>query len=450
MRLKNFAIILVLGAISVSFNAAAQSFTKVDKDGREFEDYNRDANGKIIRGAYLTNEWYDNWVFGLSGGVQTLIAPQNDGIGFTPQVEFDVTKWVTPSIAARLGIYGGPLKEKRPAEYLPNHSQLVNIDGYNMFRQTFGFHVDLMWSLSNAFGGYKESRLWNFTPYISGGYLRLADSQNPFFAVQSEMPYYFDREFTFSVGLLNKIRLTNHLSATIDLRDNGFGTSYHTVGKGVGLAHNLSATAGLAYTIHKWYWDRHATSVRGYKSDIASANAALDAVRDQNAKLAREKDELAREKDALAGQNSLLQQQAAAAAAAGKDKSFAAYLAERELANNPGDELLIRILKAGCVLFYEINKDTLNETESLHLMQYVQEMHEIDPNHVFYLTGSADEGTGNFKINSRLSKNRAENVKKVLMRKYGIPESQIVIKTPIISNSHEDGRLDRCVLIEDE
>lgn len=57
---------------------------------------------------------------------------------------------------------------------------------------------------------------------------------------------------------------------------------------------------------------------------------------------------------------------------------------------------------------------------------------------------------GNTKINTRLSSQRAENVKKILMDKYNVPASQIVIKSTLISDAHEDGRLDRCVLIENK
>ncbi|MBP9986957.1 MAG: OmpA family protein, partial [Bacteroidales bacterium] len=69
---------------------------------------------------------------------------------------------------------------------------------------------------------------------------------------------------------------------------------------------------------------------------------------------------------------------------------------------------------------------------------------------VFYLTGSADNGTGSFERNSFLSTNRVNRVKTYLKNKFGIPENRIVIKAAIVSDKHEDGRLDRCVLFENE
>ena len=36
------------------------------------ENGNRDENGKIVRGPYLTNKFGDNWFIGVAGGVNIL------------------------------------------------------------------------------------------------------------------------------------------------------------------------------------------------------------------------------------------------------------------------------------------------------------------------------------------------------------------------------------------
>lgn len=107
-------------------------------------------------------------------------------------------------------------------------------------------------------------------------------------------------------------------------------------------------------------------------------------------------------------------------------------------------------MNADLVLYYEINISKLNFTERHHLDEFVKETLDRDPEHIFYLTGSADKGTGTFEINTRLSRERAFGIREILMNEYKVPEEQIVIKATIISDKHEDGALDRCVLIEKE
>ena len=68
----------------------AQSFVRTGP-----EDNNRDANGKIQRSEYITNEWYDNWVFQVYGGAQTMIS----GYADKGNTGFDLgTAVITPAI----------------------------------------------------------------------------------------------------------------------------------------------------------------------------------------------------------------------------------------------------------------------------------------------------------------------------------------------------------------
>ena len=48
----------------------------------------------------------------------------------------------------------------------------------NMYKTKFGsayVHGDVMWNISHAIGGYKETRLWNFIPYAHTGVLKTYD-----------------------------------------------------------------------------------------------------------------------------------------------------------------------------------------------------------------------------------------------------------------------------------
>lgn len=427
-----------------SFQAYAQwKFIPSEEiDHTVLEDGNKAPDGHFIRGAYLTNQWYDNWSFGVSAGLQTLSSKQNTGIRVTPAIDLGVTKWFTPSIAFRAGFRGLDLQENHPGTVF-NHYQLKNVNGINYFHLT-DFHLDMMWSATNAIGGYKESRFGNVIPYATASYLRFIHPDygfvNPVQRDENGDPivkngitqYMRDREIGFGFGVLGTFRLTHNISATIDLRDTKVSGRYHDYSNG-GPSDIYSLTFGLAYTIHKWYWERQTTSIAPLKTE---ANEAKEALAEAEAKT-----------KALENKNEDLQIKVNALVTYVEDLKESA---EQGLKSNPRDELLLRLAESDCILYYDINVDKLSSTESIRLDSYVRKMCEIDPKHVFYITGSADEGTGNVNINSRLSKARAAGVKNILMRKYGVPESQIVIKATVISSEHEDGRLDRCVFFENE
>ena len=106
------------------------------------ENGNRDENGKIVRGPYLTNQFGDNWFVGVGGGINIF----KDG-GYKAAVggALDVTagKWITPAIGLRGGYSG-----LTGAMWSENSSILGTTldDNKNMYKQKFGFaywHADV-------------------------------------------------------------------------------------------------------------------------------------------------------------------------------------------------------------------------------------------------------------------------------------------------------------------
>ena len=83
-----------------------------------------------------------------------------------------------------------------------------------------------------------------------------------------------------------------------------------------------------------------------------------------------------------------------------------------------------------------------------HLDFYVKNIINQDPDHAFYLTGTADSATGTEAVNAKLSKRRVETVRKLIMDKYGISSDRLIIKDAKVSNKFSDPRLDRSVIIE--
>ena len=68
MKITKLIGILAAASFLFSFNAYAQ------------EDANRDADGKVVRGPYVTNSVFDNTFIGLGAGVNS-VAEKTFGLG---------------------------------------------------------------------------------------------------------------------------------------------------------------------------------------------------------------------------------------------------------------------------------------------------------------------------------------------------------------------------------
>lgn len=369
------------------------------------QESNRDETGKIVRGPYQTNGFWDNWFIGVGGGVNTLLAEDNQNI-FTPAFTAEVGKWLTPSFAIRAGWQGLNFKEDYYANNWSHYALERDKDGN--ITQNYGyFHGDAILSLTNAIWGYKENRFWNVNPYIHAGYINM---YNPVSGFSGEE---HDPEFVAGPGLLNTFRLGKRLNLTLDVKDMIFSSRFHNYDEG-GPVNMVAGTVGLQVNLGKTYWRR-------FNTEIVAANAAL----------AKAYDEI----DALKN--------------APKEKEIVEVIKEVPAENPNGMELVpLALGVAPITLFFEINKTELNVTERAHLDYYVKNILEKDPNRVFYLTGTADEGTGTQSINERLSMGRVKEVIRILKEDYNITPDRLVLKAAEIVNTNKDPRLDRSVIIE--
>lgn len=418
---SKFVAVLIM-ALAAGISASAQEFTS------EYPTSRRDENGKVIRSGYITNEWYDNWVISVDGGATTYTSSLSDNM-FTPAFDISVTKWAMPAMAFRFGVQGFQGKEGLDS-YTPqfnfnNHSPFPWDSKNNALSWDYFYaHADLIWSATNSFLGYKYNRFWNIAPYLQGGYQRMFDPD----AYKTN----YDREAVIGAGILNTFRITDRININIDLRASNFSGRFHAL-KG-GRVTELTAMAGLSFNIFKPGWRRAHELEAAKAAALASEAAALASLSDSE----KARKALADENDALRSQNDELMNEMNALKKLAADASR----------NFGDDELLRRIAEAGLVLYYEIGKDNIRDCEQLHINDFVNLVLEQDPKHVFYLTGSADKGTGTEAINRRLCTGRVNNVKRYLINDLKIAPEQVVIKDAIITDKHADGRLDRCVLFE--
>ena len=381
-RIVMSALAVMAGVLAVSPAADAQ------------ENGNRDENGKVVRGAYETNKFGDNWFIGAGAGVNSWL-----GNGASPKagvaVDAFVGKWITPTVGVRMGWKG--LKDGVSAK-----------EGYTIADEKFNYnsaHVDLLWNLSNLFSGYKETRTWNISVYPTFAYMNAAKN----------------KEFGAGIGMLNNFRLGNRVGLYLDL------SALTTKADFAGISPRPktlvgvlpSATFGLTVNLGKTGFKRHSSVVPAIVP-VPFTEAQYNNLQDKVNALEKE------------------------------NKDLKAQI--EELKNAKPDT--VTVSKAGdlvspATLYYEIGSTKLSEREEAHLEFYVKNILEQAPDKVFVLTGSADKGTGTAARNQYLSEQRVNNVKKVLVEKYGIAEDHLIVKAEGATNNRFGSAvLNRVVTIE--
>ena len=388
---------LILGAaalIAVSLTASPDVMAQ--------ENGNRDGYGKIVRGPYETNRFGDNWFISVGGGINSYWneGMKIDNMKIAPSIDANFGKWFTPAVGMRAG-YQGINMQAAPDKY------------GDMY-----FHGEFLWNISDAIGGYKETRFWDFVPYLHAGYFRsygLGDSD------------FADNEIAAGAGLLHNLRLSRRLDLVIDMRAtvvNG------RVSASDGISVLPTVTMGLAVDLGWPDFIRTSTILNEFEVAAAENMAVLE-----TAAAALEMANIALEE-----QNSDL------IAANKKLKKENAALKSRPVFNA---EAFFKEMGPATV-YFNIGQAVLCEKELQH-MDYIAAniLTKVDQQTKIYitLTGSADGTTGSMKRNQHLSKARGEYVFKLLTEKYGIDPGRIVVESVVVAKP-ENSSLARAVVIK--
>ena len=380
------------------------------------ENGNRDMNGKIVRGPYETNQFGDNWFIGVGGGINLfLIEDYNVRIG--PSIDAGFGKWFTPSVGMRVGYQGfntGAWSDQ------PGILGTTKDADNNQYLQKFGYmyiHGDFLWNISNAIGGYKETRFWNFVPYLHSGFFR---------AYGIDGVSYINNELAVGAGLLHNLRLSNRLDLIIDMRAtvvNG------RVIESNGVAVLPSITAGLAVDLGWPNFVRSSTVIGGIElanlEKTAILEGAIAALEIANASLAEENNMLNKSNKKLGNELNIL-----------KNK---VKMEPVDFFEGMGP----------AAIYFEIGQTTLSDKEMEHLDFLAKNLiakADQETQVLITVMGSADSNTGTLKRNQHLSEARGKYVFDILTTKYGISPERLTIKSEVVKKDAKPA-LNRAVVI---
>lgn len=395
MKNKKF-ILTALAAATLSVSAIAQTDTT-------------NLGNTKVKGPYLTNSTGSNWFLGAGVGISTSFSKK---IGIFSEfslkndwnAEIFLGKWFTPVVGTRFGYKGGTNNfgfddKKYSSKRFENGEQI-----------RFGyFHGDFLFNLSNAIGGYKENRKWNFIPYLGGGIFGINDGHT-------------DVKAAVSAGLYNEIRLSRAVNLFLDFGlmsfENPVGLKDKETKKNVVDRKTVFAarpmympTANVGISINlsrKKNFDRAAGVAQ---EEVASAepndydriNERLKQLEEENNNLKDENNNL---KDSLDNAQKAIDDLA---------KKYNAPTDNQNANNDADPNKNVQPAKImPLVIYFPKGSAVINDTEMAHFEQWLSLHTEAAHELPVTITGSADSHTGSAAFNQMLAQERANVLKRLL------------------------------------
>ena len=374
----SLAALLTAALMSISFSLSAQEENKV-----------------------LAGSPSDNWFIGVGGGVNFVY----DNLKLNkpaPAVQLYVGKWFTPAIGFRAGYNG--IKDN------PSVNTANWFSGTNAFFNHY-VHADALWNLRNTYS-YKENIVWNPILYLQAGGLLAHQAKSHCWA------------FGLGGGFQNLFRISDVLNISVDLSATvAPERPYRNYASGRFII-LPTATAGLVFNLGKNKFDRPSKAVVPDPNIISNLRAQLSAA-NENLAVAQNRNAQLQEK--LAKLDNL------------QDGKLYEYIGGYFKETAPAAPAPV-VKPTPEILYFELGKTKLDARELARLEYYAQ--HSFNHDQKLVITGGADAGTGSREVNERLSKQRAEYVKDILVKQFGYNSYYLETKADVIpSDSPIKGRI---------
>ena len=389
------ALVLAAGSVCAQTEPVAQSTEVVEESTDNVE----------------INSFWSNWFISAGGGAQIYFGDHDRQASFGDRLsgalDIAVGKWFSPEIGVRLMYSGLSAKGATQKGHLA-HSTGVDVpgkggNGYWLEKSKFNFfnfQIDAMFNASNIIWGYNEKRVYNLSPYVGLGVMRVSDKP-----AETAIAGHF--------GLLNSFRLTSCLDLNLDIRGTLVNDDFDGEPggrKGEGL---LTASLGLTYKFSPRGWNRGKNVIRTVynTAEIKAMQEKLRQMSEENARL----------QEAIANGN--------------KEEA----------------QTIVKQIASSNLVVFPIGKSTLSNEARVNLGMLAEVIKKGDPHSVYTITGYADEGTGSEELNRELSKERADAVYDCLVKEFGISQSQLRIdyKGGVDNMFYDDPRLSRAVITQE-
>lgn len=365
---------------------------------------------KPLQPTYLSHNkegfgWVRNWFVEAKGGCTAFLGtPIGCGDLFdrtTPVLQIGVGKWFSPSIGGRIEFQG--LKFK-------------NANQQSMSYQSV--HADFLYNVTGTLGQNEQGiSRWDLVPFAGVGIIRNADWRNGCLCpgVMSN-----NHPFAIDYGIQVGYRLTDRLHLIAEISGLTTTRSFDAVGTSARFGDTmLNLSAGLSVTIGKTGW-RRTVDARPYvrQNDYLMERCRmLEKQFDQCKNKNEENASLSKNyRNDYRGLNSLRFRMSAEGANYDEEAN-----ADSSLESNPKESITIGV---PVFFYFKLNSNHLVDESQLSNLDEIAKL-AISESLNISISGSADNATGNEKVNQELSKSRAQYIGQELVRR-GVPREKIM------------------------
>lgn len=321
----------------------------------------------------LINKFWDGWFISANAGGQVYFG-DNDGHKslfnrITPNFDLAAGKWFTPILGLRGQLGYSPNMIGYTLDGA-NKYATGTPDGDGYFEQKWShiyFNANVMLNLSNVIGGYRTDRFYNIIPYAGAGaaFVTAPDTKEK------------DKQIIPNIGIINNFRLSNTFDINVELKGIYTGGNYDNEKSG-GIGDGIVATTiGLT-------WKIGGAKRHDFKS---VSNTKTYITRNYKPEVQIVKEVVVEEKIVKVADG---------------------------------------VKAAPMTMFFDFGQAKVTPRAKVTL-EYAAEMIKGSEGK-FRVTGMADSKTGSAKVNQKLSEQRAQAVRDVLVNQYGVPADKLIVE----------------------
>ncbi|MDH6355432.1 OOP family OmpA-OmpF porin [Dysgonomonas sp. PH5-45] len=333
---------------------------------------------------FVKNGFWDNWFLGAGASASIYVGPGDQHADILNRLTVTPTlfvgKWFNPYWGGRLTLQSGSIHTFSGGDAQVMHSM-----------KEIGAHVDVMFNVTNYLCNYNSKRFYNFI--LNGGVGVTQVRNGGYDASISSYPV------TFHFGLLNTFRLSDRVSAFVelggDLVEKKFDTNHaNEVIKDQphGWRPIGRATAGLTL---KLGGKDFTEAVLADQAQIDGLNAEINRLRAENAELSKRPKSCPEQKPCP------------------QVKTPAPVETSSTYVPN--------------VVFFRIGSAAIDKNQEVSIFNTAEYL-KANPSSKVKVVGYADKKTGTAKFNDKLSEKRAKTVAKTLVDKYGISNDRVSVE----------------------
>ena len=349
--------------------------------------------------------WNSNWFVEAKGGCTAFLGnPVGCGDLFdrtSPVLQIGIGKWFNPSIGGRIEFQG--MKFKNANRQMMSYQSV---------------HADFMYNITGTLGQNDEGiSRWDLVPFAGVGIIRNADWRNGCLCpgvMSNNHPFAIDYGIQVGYRLTDRLHLIAEISGLITTR------SFDAVGTSARFGDTmLNLSAGLSVTIGKTGWKR-TVDTRPYvrQNDyLLERCRMLETQLDQCKNKNEENASLSKNyRNDYRGLNSLRFRMSAEGANYDEEAN-----ADSSLESNPKESITIGV---PVFFYFKLNSNHLVDESQLSNLDEIAKL-AISESLNISISGSADNATGNERVNQKLSKSRAQYIGQELVSR-GVSREKIM------------------------